>query len=91
MCPVLVKQLQTVVKHVSKEDVQDKLAPGQVHDVLDTAEYYAGFSPEFLPPPPGPAVVDPGQARWEADQKFLDAIFRQGKKTDKGPIVLGIP
>jgi hypothetical protein len=91
MCPVLVKQLQTVVKHVAKEDVQDKLATGQVHDVLDTAEYYAGFDPTFMAPPPGPAIVDPGQAMWDADKKFLEGIFKQNKKTDKGPIVLGLP
>jgi hypothetical protein len=54
-------------------------------------EYYAGFEPTFLAPPPGPAALDPGQAMWDADRKFLDGIFKQNKKTDKGPIVLGLP
>lgn len=92
MCPTLVKQLETVVKQVAKEAVLDKLAPGQVHDVLDTAEYYAGFEPKFLAPPPGPAITDPGQMMFESDQKFLNGIFKQNKKQDaKGPIILGVP
>lgn len=91
MCPVLVHQLETVLKKVTKEDVQDRLAEGQVHDVLDTAEYWAGFDPEFLAPPASAGPVDPGRMAFEADQKFLEGIFRQNKdSTKKGPIVLGI-
>jgi hypothetical protein len=92
MCPTLVKQLETTVKQVAKEAVLDKLAPGQVHDVLDTCEYYAGFEPTFLSPPPGPAISDPGQAMFDSDKKFLDGIFKLNKKNDtRGPIVLGMP
>jgi hypothetical protein len=92
MVPTLVKQLETTVKKVTKEDVQDKLAEGQIHDVLDTAEYYAGFEPTFLAPPPGPAITDPGQALFDSDKRFLDGIFKQNKaKSATGPIVLGIP
>lgn len=91
MCPVLVKQLETTVKAVTKEDVQDKLAPGQVHDVLDTCEYYAGFGPKFLAPPPNQIPKDPGLLMWEADQKFIQDRFRRDKEDRKDKIVLGIP
>lgn len=91
MCPVLCRQLETVLKKVSKEDVQDKLAEGQVHDVLDTLEYWAGFDPEFLATPPTAGPVDPGRAAFDADQAYLARFFKQGDKKEKGPIVLGVP
>ena len=90
-CPTLVKQLETVVKKVSKEDVQDKLAEGQVHDMLDTLEYAAGFDLTYLPPPPGQIATDPGLASWQADQKLMTEMFAKGKKTNGQQIVLGIP
>jgi len=91
MCPVLCKQLETVLKKVSKEDIQDKLAEGQVHDVLDTLEYWAGFDPEFLAPPPSAGPIDPGRAAFDADQAYLKRFFKQGEQKEKGPIVLGVP
>jgi hypothetical protein len=91
MCPVLVKQLETTVKAVTKEDVQDKLAPGQIHDVLDTCEYYAGFNPKFMAPPVNQVPKDPGLLMWEADQKFIQDRFRRDKEDRKDKIVLGIP
>lgn len=91
MCPALVKQLEETLKKVTKEDVMDKLAEGQVHDVLDTAEYYAGFDATYEAPPPNQAPTDPGQAMFDSDKKFLDGIFKQNNKGAKGPIVLGVP
>lgn len=91
MCPVLVRQLESVLKGVTKEEVQERLAPGQVHDVLDTLEYWAGFDPVFVQPPPVAERIDPGRLSFEADQKFLQGIFGQNKnKPGRGPIVLGI-
>ena len=90
-CPALVRQLEDTVKSVTKEDVMDKVAPGQIHDQMDCLEYWAGFDPRFEYPRKQSAIVDPGQAMWDADRKFLDGIFKQNKKTDKGPIVLGLP
>lgn len=90
-CPALVKQLETIVKQVNREDVQDKLAPGQVHDQLDCLEYAAGFGLTFLHPPKQAAQYDPGQAMFDSDKKFLEGIFKQNKKPDQGKIILGIP
>jgi hypothetical protein len=90
-CPALIRQLETLVKNVSKEDVQDKLAPGQIHDVSDCLEYYAGFSPKYLAPPVNQIPKDPGLLMWEADQKFLTERFTQKKPANSGQIVLGIP
>jgi len=90
-CPTLVRQLEETLKKVTKEDVQDKLAEGQQHDVLDTAEYYAGFEPTFLTPPPRQPPMDPGMAMFQSDQKTLTNIFRQNKAPEKGPIILGLP
>lgn len=90
-CPALMKQMEEVVKKVAKEDVQDKLAEGQVHDQLDTLEYWAGFDPTFLTPPPPAPPVDPGKSMFESDKKYLDGIFAKNKKTaNRDPIVLGI-
>lgn len=90
-CPTLIRQLETLVKAVTKEDVQDKLASGQTHDQVDTLEYYAGFDPKFLGPPPGYVPKDPGLLMWEADQKFLTERFTQKKPASSDQIVLGIP
>lgn len=89
-CPALIKQLEEVVKKVSKEDVQDKLAEGQVHDCLDCIEYWAGFDPTFLTPPPQAPTGDPGRAVYEADMKYIDSIFAKNKTSTQEPIVLGI-
>lgn len=56
-------------------------------------EYWAGFDPkfEFLKNVSEPSL-DPGQAMFDSDKKFLDGIFKLNKKADaKGPIILGIP
>jgi hypothetical protein len=92
-CPSLVRQLEDTVKSVTKEDVMDKVAPGQIHDQMDCIEYWAGFDPRFeYPKKLSTGPVDPGQAMFDNDKKYLDGIFKQSKKADaKGPIVLGIP
>jgi len=90
-CPTLVKQLETVVKKVSKEDVQDKLAEGQIHDMVDTLEYAAGFDLTYIAPPRAPADVDPGFASWQADQKLMNDLFKTKKSSNDKQIVLGIP
>tara|TARA_R110000868_G_scaffold192531_1_gene437076 strand:+ start:151 stop:426 length:276 start_codon:yes stop_codon:yes gene_type:complete len=91
MCPALVKQLEETLKKVSKEDVQDKLAEGQVHDSLDCAEYYAGFDPTFLTPPKSKGTKDAGTLLFESDKKTLEGIFQKNATTAKGPIILGLP
>lgn len=91
LCPTLVRQLETLVKAVSKEDVQDKLAPGQITDAVVCLEYYAGFNPKFLAPPANQIPKDPGLLMWEADQKFIQDRFRRDKEERKDKIVLGIP
>ena len=90
-CPTLVKQLETTVKKVTKDDVQDKLAEGQIHDVLDCMEYAAGFDLTYLAPPRAPADVDPGFASWQADQKLMNDLFKTKKSSNDKQIVLGIP
>jgi hypothetical protein len=91
-CPTLVKQLETVVKKVTKEDVQDKLAEGQVHDVLDTLEYYAGFDPTYLAPIPGQKPIDPGMAMYEADNKRMKDLFKTTlPDMHSKKIILGVP
>lgn len=91
-CPVLVKQLEETLKGVAKDDVMDKLAQGQQHDMLDTAEYYAGFEPTFMTPPPSAPLTDPGFEQFNRDKKQLDMMFAKGKKKNSDhKIVLGIP
>jgi hypothetical protein len=89
-CPALVRQLEEVVKKVAKEDVKDALAEGQVHDQLDCLEYFAGFDPTFLTPPPPEQEDDPGKRVYEADKKFIEDIFAKNKTPTRGAIVLGI-
>jgi hypothetical protein len=91
-CPTLVKQLETVVKKVTKEDVQDKLAEGQIHDVLDCGEYYAGFDPTYLAPIPGQKPIDPGMAMYEADNKRMKDLFKTTlPDMHSKKIILGVP
>ena len=91
MCPGLVKQLEETLKNVSKEDVQDKLAPGQVHDVLDTMEYYAGSDPVFVSPPPAALPMDPGLQMFESSKKLMEMLTRpKSDKPQNKSIVLGI-
>jgi len=93
MCPGLVKQLEETLKNVSKEDVQDKLAPGQVHDVLDTAEYYAGHDPVFVTPPPAPIPMDPGTLAYQSGKTMMERLTKpaNNKPAQGRSIVLGIP
>lgn len=93
MCPGLVKQLEETLKNVTKEDVQDKLAPGQAHDVLDCCEYYAGHDPVFVVPPPAPAPMDPGTVAYQSGRAMMERLTKpaQNKPAQGRSIVLGIP
>jgi len=87
-----VKQLEETLKNVSKEDVQDKLAPGQAHDVLDCAEYYAGYDPVFVMPPPAPLPQDPGTLAFQSSKAMMERLTKpQNKPASSRSIVLGIP
>jgi len=50
MCPELIRQIGRNMRQITKDDVQDKKATGQVQDLLDTLEYYAGSRPEYKIP-----------------------------------------
>ena len=89
MCPTLIRQLEETLKDVSKDDVKDMLAPGQIHDVLDVAEYWAGSDPVFIAPPAGPATPDFVDRAAEDKQAF--SRLTVGSRSDKTPdkILLG--
>ena len=90
MCPTLIRQLEETLKDVAKEDVKDAIAPGQVHDVLDVAEYWAGSDPVFVSPPAGPATPYFIDRAAEDKQAFQQLTL--GSRSDKTPdkIVLGL-
>jgi hypothetical protein len=92
LCPELVNQLGRLMKGVTKEDVLDKLAPGQVHDQTDCMEYYAAFNPGYVYPPAPEPAMDPVLRSYYHDQLLMDGLFGKGKAdTSRQPIILGVP
>ncbi len=94
MCPNLVRQMEETLKAVTKDDVKDKLADGQVHDVLDCLEYWAGADPVFVVPPANETADSPGLRMFENDRHMWDSLVGlKNKDSDKksSTIVLGIP
>lgn len=92
MCPHLVQQLEETLRNVNKEDIQDKLAEGQVHDVLDCLEYWAGSDPIYVTPPITGAD-SPGMRMFEAEQAQWASLTgnKKAQQQTKGSIILGIP
>jgi len=90
-CPILIQQMKSVRKTIRRSEVQDKIADGQVHDVLDTLEYWAGSDPTFR-------VVttkgtSPGLRMFEQDVKFWADLRASspGQGPGKPMIILGAP
>ena len=92
-CPGLVKQLETNLREVSKEDVRDKRAGGQVQDLLDCLEYWAGNDPTYIPPEDGSQFSeDPGMRAfaWETTM-WGQVISKPRKEADRSSVICGIP
>jgi hypothetical protein len=91
-CPNLVRQIESTLRTVAREDVKDEIAKGQVHDVLDCMEYWAGSDPTYVIPPASPSGGDSGMQMYEADQAFWAALTTRTRESgsNSGPIVLGI-
>lgn len=90
-CPTLMRQIDRNLRHVQKEDVQDKRASGQVQDLLDCLEYFAGSGPEYNFPPPAPVEETPGFRSWKGEQTFWDSLTGTKQNADRNAIVCGIP
>lgn len=88
-CPKLIDQLKSIRKMLRRDEVQDKIAEGQVHDVLDTLEYWAGSDPTFR-------VVSPESRNSPGLRMFeQEGIFWQNLSGNNSPakqmIMLGAP
>lgn len=90
-CPTLVRQIESVTRNVSKEDIQDKLAPGQIHDAVDVLEYWAGNDPTFIIPPPQHDVDSPGLRMFNQDNQFWSNLTKAKPQTQSKQIILGVP
>ena len=92
-CPGLVRQLENNLREVTKEDVKDKRAGGQVQDVLDCVEYWAGSNPEFVVPPKGGNREDPGLRAWENESKIWGSVITtpMGQHSKNKQIICGLP
>lgn len=88
-CPKLLEQLKSIRKTIRRDEVQDKIAEGQVHDVLDTLEYWAGSDPTFRLINPG-ARDSPGLRMFEEDARFWQGLSGV-RSTDRQMITLGAP
>lgn len=89
MCPTLVRQLEETLKDVSKDDVKDKLAPGQIHDVLDVAEYWAGSDPRYITPLVSSSSPDFVDLAASDRSTFSQLTVGQNHSTKRSVIVLG--
>jgi hypothetical protein len=89
-CPVLMRQLEQVTREVTKDEVKDKLASGQKHDVLDTLEYWAGSDPVYLVPDMSPALDSPGMRIFQAEQKYWADRATHRNNEKRGPVILGL-
>jgi hypothetical protein len=92
MCPELIRQIDRNLRHVSKNDVQDKRAGGQVQDLLDTLEYFAGSHPDYSPPPEADAEETPSFQSWKNEQdRWTQLIGDKQRGSNSTKIVCGIP
>lgn len=88
-CPELIRQLEGNVRAVSKEDVQDKPAEGQIQDVMVCLEYWAGSDPRYLPQTAPDTIGSPVMQAYLAEKEFFSGL--QGRRTSSSStIVLGI-
>lgn len=89
-CPTLCRQLEETVKAINKEEVKDKIADGQVHDVLDTLEYWAGNDPVYLAPPAWVPVDSMSTIKDEDDRYWASVTTPKTSGPPNGAIVLGM-
>lgn len=90
-CPNLVTQIRRNLRHVTKQDVQDKQASGQVKDLLDCLEYFAGSQPRFAVPPPPQIEETPQFRHYTQEQARWDSLVVSRKSPNSRGIVCGIP
>jgi hypothetical protein len=91
MCPELVRQLESNVRAVNKEDVQDKPAKGQVQDIMDCAEYWAGSKPHFTFPRGPVQSHTPGMQAFLSEQTMWESMVGRRQQTPDAPTLCGIP
>ena len=91
MCPELIRQIGRNMRNVSKDDVQDKQATGQVQDLLSCLEYFAGGRPEYrVPSKPAPEET-PGFRAFSGEQTRWDQLVIGRNKTPRNNVVCGVP
>jgi hypothetical protein len=91
-CPHLVRQLTRTMRAVHKDDVKERLADGQIHDVLDCGEYWAGSHPVYQPHPVAAQAGDPWVAAFERETKYFDGLAASRKRGRiRTGVLLGAP
>lgn len=90
MCPELIRQIGRNMRHVSKDDVQDKQASGQVKDLLDCLEYFAGSRPVYRVPSKAAPEETPGYRSFLGEQNHWEKLVI-GKTKPGNNVVCGVP
>lgn len=90
MCPELIRQLETNVRAVNKDDIQDKPAKGQKQDIMDAAEYWAGSKPHYVFQKGPIREETPGMRAFLGEAARWDDMIGRTKSPDQ-PVVCGVP
>ena len=92
-CPQLILQIQRNRRHVQKHDVQDKQASGQVKDLLDTLEYFAGCHPEYKIPVRLAPEDTPAMRKFNQEQDWWNSLVvgNGGPDSRQKHVVCGVP
>ncbi len=94
MCRELIRQLSNNVRKVSKEDIQDKPAPGQKQDLMVCLEYWASLDPSYVAPPAGGTILEsPAYLRAVGEADWFNSLTSrpQQQKGSNPKVICGIP
>ena len=91
-CPELIKQITRNMRRITKEDIQDVRASGQIQDLLDCLEYFAGSRPIYRVPTKLAPQNTPSYESFMKEESFWSSVVVQGKKDQNhGSVVCGVP
>jgi len=90
MCPELIRQLESNVRAVNKDDVQDRPAKGQKQDIMDCLEYWAGADPQYVFSRGPDRQETPGFKAWMNEPKMWEGLVGT-KQAPAKPVMCGIP
>lgn len=91
-CPELIKQITRNMRKITKEDIQDVRASGQIQDLLDCLEYFAGSRPAYRVPQKIKPKDTPSYESYLKEEEFWGSlVIRSAKDMKNGPVVCGVP